>query len=67
MAFTKLVSYDGLVNLSIESHAYAYPDSENIYGAAWDQNWVGLHTPDHCITFDDITIERGAVCKRFFE
>lgn len=57
MALTKLASRDGLIDLSIESYAYAYPDADNIYDAAWHQNWVGLHTPDHRITFDDIMLD----------
>lgn len=57
MALTKLASRDGLIDLSIESYAYAYPEADNIYDAAWHQNWVGLHTPDHRITFDDIMLD----------
>lgn len=57
MALTKLASRDGLIDLSIESYAYAYPDADNIYDAAWHRNWVGFHTPDQRITFDDIMLD----------
>lgn len=57
MALTKLISHDGTLDLTIESYAYAYPDADNIHDAAWHRNWVGLHTPDHRITFDDIMLD----------
>lgn len=57
MALTKLASRDGLIDLSIESYAYAYPDADNIHDAAWHRNWVGFHAPEHRITFDDIMLD----------
>ncbi|WP_214890393.1 hypothetical protein [Exiguobacterium sp. s142] len=57
MAITKLMSRDETIDVTIESYAYAYPDADNIQDAAWHQNWVGLHTPDHRITFDDIMLD----------
>ncbi|EPE60799.1 hypothetical protein L479_02825 [Exiguobacterium sp. S17] len=57
MAITKLMSRDETIDVTIESYAYAYPDADNIHDAAWHQNWVGFHAPDHRITFDDIMFD----------
>lgn len=57
MAIAKLMSRDELCDMTIESYAYAYPDADNIHDAAWHRNWVGLHMPDHRITFDDVMLD----------
>lgn len=57
MPIAKLMSRDESCDVTIESYAYAYPDADNIHDAAWHRNWVGLHTPDHRITFDDVMLD----------
>lgn len=57
MPIAKLMSRDESCDVTIESYAYAYPDANNIHDAAWHRNWVGLHTPDHRITFDDVMLD----------
>lgn len=57
MPIAKLMSRDESCDMTIESYAYAYPDADNIHDAAWHRNWVGLHTPDHRITFDDVMLD----------
>lgn len=57
MPIAKLTSRDESCDVTIESYAYAYPDADNIHDAAWHRNWVGLHTPDHRITFDDVMLD----------
>lgn len=57
MAIAKLISRDESCDVTIESYAYAYPDADNIHDAAWHRNWVGLHMPDHRITFDDVMLD----------
>ena len=57
MPIAKLMSRDESCDVTIESYAYAYPDADNIHDAAWHRNWVGLHTPDHHITFDDVMLD----------
>jgi|GEM_PF-5101892 len=57
MPIAKLMSRDESCDVTIDSYAYAYPDADNIHDAAWHRNWVGLHTPDHRITFDDVMLD----------
>ncbi|TCI51889.1 hypothetical protein EVJ24_12195 [Exiguobacterium sp. SH1S21] len=57
MPIAKLMSRDETMDVTIESYAYAYSDADNMHDASWHRNWVGLHTPDHRITFDDIMLD----------
>ncbi|TCI20580.1 hypothetical protein [Exiguobacterium sp. SL-9] len=63
MPIAKLMSRDETMDVTIESYAYAYPDADNMHDASWHRNWVGLHTPDHRITFDDIMLDSLIVAR----